>query len=108
MCDKSAGEILSSTKQEVKQISENVETLEESELQTYEEDKYEPELFEQKEFHINKFIRSCILKALACLKDPPTDSGHTSGRTTERLNIVLRLLENSQGKLEVILWINYY
>ncbi|XP_052086034.1 E3 ubiquitin-protein ligase RNF213-like [Mytilus californianus] len=103
MCDKSAGEILSSSKQEVKQTSEKVETLEESELQTYEGDKYEPELFEQKEFHINKFIRSCVLKALACLKDPPTDSGHTSGRTTERLNIVLRLLENSHEERKTVL-----
>ncbi|CAC5361652.1 RNF213 [Mytilus coruscus] len=90
MYGKSAGEILSGKKKPEKQTKTTTATDENTEIETIAQDESETQLFDQKEFNIKEFILSCIHKALACLKDPPTDSG----RTTERLNIVLNLFEN--------------
>lgn len=48
----------------------------------------------EQNFDMEKFIVNCIHPALACLKDLSSDSG----RTTQRLKIVLDLLENKTGK----------
>ncbi|XP_071122875.1 E3 ubiquitin-protein ligase RNF213-like [Mytilus edulis] len=94
MYGKSAGEILSGMKKTESQTKIDIPTMEKTGSQTNATEKSETPLLDQ----INLFISSCIHKALACIKDHPSDSQ----RTTERLTVVLNILEDHVGPMTVL------